>query len=128
MTDGILLCDDLLFASRIVGEARAHGLTLGIGKSPIELGRILVQCLPRCVIVDLQTPGLDMAELMREIAGLIPKPTMVGFGSHVDTTTLKSAREAGCDVVWPRSKFVEELASALPGWFRQEERTNPCHE
>ena len=40
-------------------------------------------------------------------------PTIIGYGSHVDTATLKAARDAGCDVVLPRSKFVEELAHLL---------------
>jgi CheY-like chemotaxis protein len=123
MNDGILLCDDLLFASRIVGEAKALGLTLRVGKTPSELSRILVQSSPRCVMVDLHTPGLDIANLVSELAGLNPKPIIVGFGSHVDTTRLKQAREAGCDVVWPRSKFVDELATALPLWFGEAERS-----
>jgi hypothetical protein len=44
-------------------------------------------------------------------------PRVVAYGSHVDTATLRAAREAGCDPVLPRSKFVEELPSALPHWF-----------
>ena len=42
---------------------------------------------------------------------------MVGYGSHVEAATLRAARAAGCDPVWPRSKFVEELPRALPGWL-----------
>jgi hypothetical protein len=42
---------------------------------------------------------------------------VVAYGSHVDTATLRAAREAGCDVVLPRSKFVEELPTALPTWL-----------
>jgi hypothetical protein len=34
---------------------------------------------------------------------------------------LKRARDAGLDVVWPRSKFAEELESALPLWTRSAE-------
>ena len=32
---------------------------------------------------------------------------------------VKAAREAGCDLVLPRSKFVEELATALPKWMQK---------
>ena len=31
--------------------------------------------------------------------------------------TLRRARAAGFDVVWPRSKFSEELETALPRWL-----------
>jgi hypothetical protein len=41
----------------------------------------------------------------------------VAYGSHVDTESLRAARAAGCDRVLPRSKFIEELPSALPDWF-----------
>jgi hypothetical protein len=116
---GILLCDDLLFTSRICGEAKALGLTLRVVKTSGEIGRICVQSPPRCVILDLHTPGLAIDHLVRDLGLVTPKPFVVGYGSHVDTTTLKEARDAGCDIVWPRSKFVEELATALPSWFQE---------
>ena len=116
---GILLCDDLIFSSRIGGEAKALGLTLRVAKSAGEVGRDLLQSPPRCVILDLHLPGLVIEDLLRDLARMTPKPFVVGYGSHVATATLKRARDAGCDVVWPRSKFVEELAAALPLWFKE---------
>jgi CheY-like chemotaxis protein len=114
---GVLLCDDLIFTSRIVGTANAHGLTLHTAKTVAELRRILQQSPPRCVILDLHLAGADIDQLADDIKQMKPRPTLVGYGSHVDTATLKRARDAGCDIVWPRSKFVEELETALPGWF-----------
>lgn len=113
---GLLLCDDLIFTSRIVGTAKALGLTLRAVKTADELRLFARQTPPRCVILDLHAPGLAIAELVAELRTLTPAPFLVGYGSHVDTETLKAARDAGCDVVWPRSKFVDELASALPTW------------
>jgi DNA-binding NarL/FixJ family response regulator len=114
---GLLLCDDLLFTSRIAGTAQALGLTLHVAKTIAQLEGFLRQSPPRCVIVDLHTPGLNIDALAAEIAALSPRPFLVGYGSHVDAATLKKARDAGCDVVWPRSKFMEELTAALPLWF-----------
>jgi DNA-binding NarL/FixJ family response regulator len=119
--NGILLCDDLLFSSRVVGEAKAQGLALRWVKSVREMRDLARQTPPRCVIMDLHTPGLTIAEVVRELSALAPRPRIIGYGSHVDVATLKSAREAGCDVVWPRSKFAEELSVALPLWFSLEE-------
>jgi DNA-binding NarL/FixJ family response regulator len=124
MLDGILLCDDLIFTSRIDGTAKALGLTLRVVKIAQDVARISVQSPPRCVILDLNAPGLAIDDLMRELAELTPKPFVVGYGSHVDTATLKRARDAGCDVVWPRSKFVDELAAALPLWFQEKENAS----
>jgi DNA-binding NarL/FixJ family response regulator len=123
-TNGLLLCDDLIFTSRIVGTARAAGVTIRAVKSAADLLEFARQAPPRCVIIDLHTPGLAVEEAVRELAALQPRPFLVGYGSHVDTATLKKAREAGCDIVWPRSKFVEELATALPSWFQSTEATS----
>jgi CheY-like chemotaxis protein len=117
-TCGLLLCDDLIFTSRIVGTAKALGLSLRTAKTVAELRQTWQEMPPRCVIVDLQLAGADIDELAREAIALTPRPFLIGYGSHVDTATLTKARAAGLDVVWPRSKFVEELATALPGWFR----------
>lgn len=118
---GVLLCDDLLFTSRIVGTANALGLALDAVKTVHELDGFLRKTTPRCVILDLQTAELNLDDIARTVAALTPRPTLVGYGSHVDTATLKKAREASFDVVWPRSKFVEELTTALPEWFKPRE-------
>ncbi len=119
--NGLHLCDDLIFTSRVGGEAKALGMTLRSVKNGADLLFFARQTPPRCVIIDLNAPGLAIDELMRELAALTPKPFVVGYGSHVDTATLKKARDAGCDIVWARSKFVEELAAALPLWFNHAE-------
>ena len=115
---GLLLCDDLIFTSRITGTAKALGLSLRAVKSPGDLLRFAEQSAPRCVIIDLHAPGLVIGEFARTLVALTPRPLLVGYGSHVDTATMKAAREAGCDIVWPRSKFVEELSAMLPEWFK----------
>ena len=72
----------------------------------------------RCVIVDLAFPGLDLPDLIRRLGEVCASPPrVVAYGSHVDTQTLRAAREAGCDVVLPRSKFVEDLPRELPAWL-----------
>jgi DNA-binding NarL/FixJ family response regulator len=113
----LLLCDDLIFVSRIAGTAKAAGLHMRAVKTPAELLQLAQQAPPRCVIADLHTPGLALEQFARDLQALTPKLTLVGYGSHVDIETLKLAGDAGFDVVWPRSKFVEELATALPEWF-----------
>jgi CheY-like chemotaxis protein len=117
---GLLLSDDLIFTSRITGTARALGLTLRPARSVDMLHALAGQQTPRCVLVDLSHPGLVITDLIRHLHALgSPAPYVVAYGSHVDTATLRTAREAGCDVVWPRSKFVEELAQSLPEWMKE---------
>lgn len=115
---GLLLSDDLIFSSRVTGTAQAHGLAVTPARSVERLRELVGAVVPTCVIVDLANPGLQIEELL---AWLIehcqPRPYVVAYGSHVDTATLRRAREAGCDVVLPRSKFVEDLPTQLPRWL-----------
>ncbi len=115
---GLLLSDDLIFTSRVTGTARALGLVVQSARSSQALEEAARRQTPRCVLIDLGNPGLAIADLIRHLQeGCVPMPTVVAYGSHVDTATLRRARKAGCDVVWPRSKFVAELPQALPAWF-----------
>jgi CheY-like chemotaxis protein len=115
---GMLLSDDLLFISRIAGTARDLGLRVIALRTPTDLLKRARKEPPSCVLVDLANPDLKIAELVSALReSTEAPPRVVAYGSHVDVATLRAAREAGCDVVLPRSKFVEELPSALPEWF-----------
>ena len=62
------------------------------------------------VVADLTVPGaLEAAAAWKERTG---KPAC-GFGPHVEAETLRAARAAGLDPVWPRSIVVEGLAAWL---------------
>jgi CheY-like chemotaxis protein len=114
----LLLCDDLMFTSRISGTAGDLGLTVKAARSVEALEALLQQEVPSCVIVDLALAGRPIADFIRRLRpARAAKTYVVAYGSHVDAATLRAAREAGCDVVLPRSKFVESLAQALPQWL-----------
>jgi CheY-like chemotaxis protein len=118
MATGLLLCDDLIFTSKVTGTAKALGLTVQAMRTPAALVEAARNIAPACVILDLDQPGLDVASLLQQLAEACPRrPRVVGYGSHVEAARLHAARVAGCDPVWPRSKFVEELPQALPGWL-----------
>lgn len=111
----LLLCDDLLFSSRITGVARSHGLDVKIARSPQDLLALAQAQVPACALLDLHVGALDISTLIPALKAA-GNPFLVGYGSHVDAATLKAARDAGCDLVLPRSKFVELLPDQLPQW------------
>ena len=116
--NGIVLTDDLIFFTRISGAARAVGLTVRQAKTAAELVVAARRLPPGGVILDLQNPGLDLPALLAELKGACPlMPRVVAYGSHVEAAALRAAREAGCDPVLPRSKFVEVLDAAVEGWL-----------
>jgi CheY-like chemotaxis protein len=115
---GILLSDDLIFTSRVTGEARALGFVVKSARSVETLLGLARQQPPACVLLDLANPGLSVPDLLGRLREVCtPPPRVVAYGSHVDAAGLRAAREAGCDLVLPRSKFVEELPVALPHWL-----------
>ncbi len=115
-----MLCDDLIFASKVTATAAAHGLTVAVRKTPDALLAAAKLSPPAGVILDLHTPGLNVQALLAELKndGLL-SPRVIGFGSHVDVATLNAAKAAGCDEVMPRSRFVKELEEKLPVWLQQ---------
>lgn len=112
----LLLSDDLIFTSRVAGTGADLGIPVRVAKSPAALKGIASQSTPSCVILDLQAPGLMIADMAAYLKALVPPPTIVAYGSHVDVATLKAAREAGCEHVLPRSQFVQELPTNLRDW------------
>ena len=115
---GLLLSDDLIDTSRVTGAARPLGLTVKAAKTVDALLNLAAAEAPTCVIVDLNHPGLNVPDLLRRLSEVCPaRPRVVGYGSHVDAAGLRAAREAGCDLVLPRSAFVERLAQELAGWL-----------
>jgi len=115
---GLLLSDDLIFTSRITGTARALGLAVKAAQTVEALEALARQRAPTGVLVDLGNPGLEVPDLIARLKGACPvMPRVVAYGSHVDAAGLRAARAAGCDIVLPRSAFVEQLPASLPEWL-----------
>src|SRR5689334_225924 len=94
----LLLSDDLLFNSRIAGTARASGLEVTTVRSAADLLHQARAKAPACVLLDLHNPGLDVADVVRNLKNE-GNPYIIGYGSHVEAATLAAARAAGCDLV-----------------------------
>src|SRR5258708_25685616 len=69
------------------------------------------------IFIDLADDGLDVTEFF---AGLKPgqpafraSTPVIAFGSHVATSRLQAARDAGCTEVMPRSRFSADLPELL---------------
>jgi CheY-like chemotaxis protein len=109
----LVLSDDLLDASRVIGEGRAGGLEVLQCKNQAAL-LAAAERKPALVIVDLHNPGIDVNSVIATMKSLGAK--IIAFGSHVDAVRLKAARQAGCDEVLPRSAFFDGLGDRLRGW------------
>jgi len=113
-----MLCDDLIFFSRVSGAARAAGLSVRMVRTAADLVAAAPTSPPAGVILDVHNPGLDLPALLAELKQVCPTmPRVTAYGSHVEAAVLRAARHAGCDRVLPRSQFVEELESHIAEWL-----------
>jgi len=108
--------DDLMFSSRISTTAKAVGVPLQFTRSvEAVLAGARATPPPHLIVLDLNSARIRPLEV---IAALKADPTLaaiplVGFVSHVDTTTIEAARAAGIDRVMARSAFVEQLPTLI---------------
>lgn len=117
---GVILSDDLFFASKVTATARVLGLPVQMARTAEQLLSLVAQHGSRGVLLDLHVTGDSVADVVRRLKAEPSQPHVVGYGSHVDTETLQRARDAGCDLVLPRSKFTEALPHALAAWMNPE--------
>jgi CheY-like chemotaxis protein len=115
---GVVLCDDLMWVSRLTGIASDLGYRLLPVATTDRLERVVIDRSPRLLILDLASLRTDVAEFVVRLRSLQPSvERVVAFGSHVDVAGLRAAREAGCDPVLPRSRMAEDFVRLLPDWL-----------
>ncbi len=112
----LMLCDDLLFSSKLTATARALNLPASVARTVERLLKLTQEQPIGCILLDLHHTGLNLETVLPQLRQHGPRATVIGFGSHVDVETLKAARRAGCDQVMPRSQFSAELEAKLPTW------------
>ncbi|HVB37408.1 MAG TPA: hypothetical protein VND92_02685 [Vicinamibacterales bacterium] len=109
--------DDLMFASKIQATAGGVGATVTFARTPGDILDKAAHLTPALIIFDLNSTRLQPIET---IGALKADPGLrrirtLGFVSHVDTDTIRRAREAGIDEVLARSAFSRNLAEILKG-------------
>jgi CheY-like chemotaxis protein len=113
----LLVSQDLFFYSKITSTANELGFRVVVEGNVAEVVSKLAASTYRCLILDLSTPGLRVAD----VTGALPeanRPTVIAFGSHVQGDRLKEARDAGCDEVMARSKFSATLPEILTRYLQ----------
>jgi DNA-binding NarL/FixJ family response regulator len=118
MTRVLALVPDLLFGSQVQGSLTAAGHEVElIGDSQRLRERLGGPGAPPAdvLVVDLTDARLDGATLRESLAasGLLEGIATLAFYSHVDAATGERAREAGFELVVPRSRMAREGAQLV---------------
>ncbi len=113
----IAIVDDLFFASKIRGTAEQLGVSVSFLRHAESLNQAILHDHPSLIICDLHSQRIDPIELARQLKAdeQLRSIPLLGFFSHVQTELQRKAREAGFDVVIPRSAFTRDLSEILSG-------------
>jgi len=105
----IVLCRDLLFASKITATSRAVGVPVRMVR---DASKLVEPSGSRRLIVDLNQSGyLEAAAAWKKATG----GHVSGFVKHTDIQTIATARSAGIDAIYSQGAFTTQLDSILQG-------------
>jgi DNA-binding NarL/FixJ family response regulator len=112
----LLVGTDLIFETKIRDAAQAAEQSIKVISSTTA-AQAIIDDQVLLAVVDLNcvkaNVSVELAELRRSLPSSV---RLIVFGSHVDVDALRAAREAGADLVLPRSEFVRKLNELLdPG-------------
>jgi CheY-like chemotaxis protein len=115
---GFVVGRDLWFTSKVTATASDLGYRMRVAGDPGMLRRLIEECRPRLILVDLTAGDLAAPQALREYRQLAgPSAWLVAVGPHVDAERLAAARAAGCQLALPRSKFSADLPALLRRCF-----------
>ncbi len=82
---------------------------------------------PVLVAVEMGPAGhRNWQEVIQRARQLFPQTPILAFGSHRDVEARRVARQAGCDRVWARSRFTQELPTLVQAYLRPRSEIQGC--
>src|SRR5262245_52522767 len=103
----VAVLNDLMFTVKISDAAKRAGVEVVFVKSTDAA--IQRSEGADAMILDLNFAPADLIARMKS-ADTTRSIPLVGYVSHVDTETIRLAKQNGCDTVMARSAFVQNLA------------------
>ena len=111
----LVAVDDLLFSSKIRATAKQVAVDIAFARTPEEILSQARALKPSLIVFDVNSQKADAINTVaalkadQDLRGI---PT-TGFVSHVDTSLILAARQAGMDEVMARSAFAANLPHIL---------------
>lgn len=106
----VIAVSDLLSQSRIEAAVRAAAATPSIADTRTRLEDAL-HASPAAVVVDVHETAFSASEAIGDARTAGAR--VLAFGRHTAPADLRAARDAGAEIVVPRSDLVEKLPQLL---------------
>jgi hypothetical protein len=111
----VVLADDLIWATRLVGQLRTLGAVPIRAGSAAAFDAVLVAGIASRAVVDLTARAYDGAAMTGRAAAAGLRVLCVG--QHDDTAQRKAALAAGAERVYAYRKLFEDGHAALAAWL-----------
>lgn len=110
----LAIVGDLIFASKIGETAKRSGITVDFATTEQKVMDFAAQ-QPSLIIIDLNFNTINPLSLIDKLKRHpdLHQTTILGFLSHVQADLKLAAQNAGCDLVFPRSAFSQNLPDIL---------------
>ncbi len=119
---------DLFFSVRIQDVVEKLGGRVEAAQTGFELAEGLGE-VPVLAIVELGPGGAgDWVQAVNEARKWTRGIPIVAFGSHVDEAAREAARQAGCDYVWAKSRFMAELPALVERYVAPSPTLQGCED
>ena len=102
----VCISTDLMFSSQVRAVATKVGLDVKVASGHDALLQAAAGPSPAIVCLDLDTLGVEVADLVRELqSAATPPKAVIAVAAHVHEGRLEAARLAGCDETLSRGAF-----------------------
>lgn len=111
----VFLTKDLMMSSSAQSHAKEHSVQVKTADTAKHAIEEIVENRPHLLLVDLQTPGLDIDYLGNEIRDMSDSltPLTVAYAQHVNTELLEKGRAAGFDQVLTRGQLNNQIGRII---------------
>lgn len=109
----LILTKDLMVQSSVSAAARALDKSIKPVGSSVAVAAKLQSDQFEMLLVDLQTPGLDLSQLSSALQTANSRPPAIAFAQHVMVDLLDQAKACPFDKVLTRGQFTSQLGSLL---------------
>lgn len=113
----LVIDDDVAFNTVVVKfiSERMEGLAINSAHDGFEAGALMTSTKPRCIILDIDLPGVNGLELCRKIheTEIYGKPKIIVVTGLQDSDVEKKVKELGADFFFRKPLQLSELHKAV---------------